>query len=196
MFFACLPLTYAFADVPVPKDDGRSELIDRELNAAAQRIEFQQKTQESPVVNQWEESSQNLDKQVTTHEEDFLETFESVQQVKLSENKIDRERLKKIELALQYTSYDYEADENSPYYYPYSVSNQAQKTGGMYGGYFSYTYRKNLEYVIHNFKDLKEVQGNPLFTFGRIEGDLSFGDVKYDSYATGKLGDSDIWQAN
>ncbi len=196
MFFVCLP--YAFADVPTPKDDGREELINRELNAAARRIEFQQKTQESPVLNEFQESSENFDEQVTTQQESFVETFKSPAETKSSENKIDRERLKKVELALQYASYNYETDENFPYYYSflYDVSNQVEKSGGMWGGYLSYTYRKISPYPIHNFKDLREIQGNPFFTFARLEGELSFGSVDYDSYATGKLKDKDIWQGN
>ena len=45
--FIVLPLAPVFADVPTPQDDGRQELIERELNAAARRQIWQ--NQQAPL---------------------------------------------------------------------------------------------------------------------------------------------------
>lgn len=109
-----------------------------------------------------------------------------------------RSRLKKIELALQMASHNYQTDDNFPAYYPYAISNAAEKDGKLYGLYASYTYRRPYKTPVHKWQDLRSAVGgfSGLPSFVRLEGDLSFGEVSYDSYASGKRTGFDAWQGN
>lgn len=102
-----------------------------------------------------------------------------------------RSRLKKIELALQATSYRYDANQN------YN-GDRVEKRGGLYGLYASYTYRRPYKVPVHSWSDLSRAVDGPgrLPTFMRLEGDFSFGEVSYDSNASGKLKGFDSWKAN
>ncbi len=193
------PVAIFAADVPTPNGDGRQELIDRELNVAARRIESQSAAQLEPVSNESiDEPSKDTDEQAVGESKPDVQTLQTaVEQEKLTENKIDRQRLKKIELALQFASYNYKTDDNSPYYYSlvYDASNRVEKSGHLYGFEASYTYRKKTAFPIHSIKELFE-EGNPGFTFARLEGELSFGRVDYHSHVTGKLNNFPAWQGN
>ncbi len=209
LFFFALPFliasvflssTIALAAVPVPQDDGRDQLINDELESAARRLEFKGHSRFTAVESQSDVINEDIIPEDVIRPVEDIEFFDPVIEpaTELSDNKIDRERLKKIELALQWTSYYYKTDKNKPYYYALSngPSNQVEKSGLLTGGYLAYTYRKLSRYPIHNIKDLLEIEGNPLFTFARAEAELSFGSVDYDSYASGKTGNSEAWQGN
>ncbi len=124
-------------------------------------------------------------------------TFDPVEEVEADPQ---RARLKKVELALQVASHRYKTDKNWPnvYSYYYVPSNQAEKNGRLYGVYASYTYRRPYHVPVHSWKDLSRATGGPgeLFTFARGEADLSFGQVDYDSFVSGKRKGFNAWQGN
>ncbi len=111
-----------------------------------------------------------------------------------------RSRLKKIELALQMESYNYQTKDNFPNEYAgiYTVGNAVEKGGLLYGLHASYTYRRPYKFPVHTWRDLKRAVGgfSGLPSFARIEGDVSFGEVSYDSFVTGKRTGFDAWQGN
>jgi hypothetical protein len=191
------------AAVPVPQDNGRDQLINDELESAARRLESNGHSRFSADESQSIVIDKDITPEPVIQAVEDVESFEPVAEavVEVSDNKIDRERLKKIELALQWTSHYYKTDKNRPYYYDllYASSdpdNQAKKSGLLSGVYAAYTYRRPTTYSVHNIKDLMESEGNPFFTFARAEVELSFGNVDYDSYASGKTSNASAWQGN
>jgi hypothetical protein len=111
-----------------------------------------------------------------------------------------RSRLKKVELALQVAAYKYNTDAGFPNYYStiYSVGNEIEKKGKLYGLYASYTYRRPYKVPVHSWSDLSLAldRFGSLPSFVRAEADLSFGQTSYDSYATGKRSGYNAWQGN
>ncbi|MCB9757931.1 MAG: autotransporter outer membrane beta-barrel domain-containing protein [Candidatus Omnitrophica bacterium] len=111
-----------------------------------------------------------------------------------------RSRLKKIELALQVAAYKYNTDAGFPNNYAtfYSVGNEIDKKGKLYGLYASYTYRRPYKVSVHSWSDLSLAldRFSSLPSFIRAEADLSFGQTSYDSYVTGKRSGYNAWQGN
>jgi len=99
---------------------------------------------------------------------------------------IGRERDKRVELGLQYATYHSENRKDVPYNYDhyYSEPNQVKRDGYTVGIFGSYTYRLWHNKPVHSFKDF--LGENGLLNVLRAEGDISMGQMDYDSYATGK----------
>ena len=107
----------------------------------------------------------------------------------------DPDRPKNIEFGVQLSSFNYETDDDWPYYYSriYSVSNKVEKAGLLGGAFASYTWRSGDERLrVNSWGDLFKMGYRP--TFARLELDAQAGEVSYDSHATSELTGFQAWE--
>lgn len=101
---------------------------------------------------------------------------------------------KNKELALQISSYHYEADGVTPTNYAlfFSQPNEVEKKARLFGFHGSYTWHTHPQNSPRKGKDF--MKNSPLPDFIRFEGNFSWGKLKYDSFATGEMNNFDAWK--
>lgn len=158
-----VPLTIASADVPTPQDDGRQELIERELNAAARREAWQ--NQQAPIsdAQDFADASATL----PVHEqqssvEEPSETTESYEEYKES-------------------PHQFEIGTES-YYYKYKESIGVKITGLKGGLTGAYQFRLHKNDELSSREDFTDI--TKLVNIFRLEGRFSYGQVKYEGSGT------------
>lgn len=174
-----------YTDVPVPRDNGRDEVIRHELQRAERRQNFRAEREEME----------------STYEQDpgpnrVVEEFDNPEIDLRSENVRDQQKSK--EFALQYIHSEDSADGFWPYYYSGSYADQyePERKSNLYGLYFSYTHREPYNVPIHSIKDWMDERHIPFFSFVRAELDASYGKMSYNSDSTQKRDGIDNWQGN
>lgn len=177
----------------------RESIIEKDLQAAADHMNAETKEMDQQKLQNFGEKLNEDLKEVHEEHKNIIGSFEF--EDKDAQYNDPRERLKKIELALQVETLNYQASEYSPanyYAYVYTVGNDVEKNAKLYGFHGSYTFRRAYKCPVHNWNDLKaaEKAWSIMPSFVRLEGDVSFGKISYDSFVTGKKTGFDTWLGN
>lgn len=181
LFFLVLGFSGAVvcADVPTPRGDGREELIDRELNAAAQRLANKQQAHEiiissSPDAEIFsvEKSADDLTVESSYGEVSGVQMSHSQQSVK----------------DFNSSPHQFEMGTES-YYYKYTESIGVKDTGikgGLIGAYQFRFAKKDIDNSSDHLADFEE-----MISFFRLEGRASYGQVEYEG--SGREGGIPDW---
>lgn len=148
----------AFADVPTPKDDGREQLINRELNSAARRLERQQLPLEDTVSSSPDVVLPVENPPIDDSNFEALYSQKSFDEYKKSPHQFEIE--------------------TESYYYKYKETIGVKVTGmkgGLIGAYQFRLHENDAFNFTEIFKDFEK-----MMNIFRLEGRFSYGQVEYE----------------